>query len=601
MSLDGISMHPLSIEIDRAVAGGRIDRINQPNKQSIILLVRQPGKNLMVNISINPQNPAVHLIEKAPDNPTEPPMFCMVLRKHLETGRIARVYQQGLDRLLIMDIDVLAAGGQIVTKSIVMELMGKYSNIILVQDGIIIDALRKVGTNSSRVRTILPGDAYEFPPVQDKLNLLTESLDDLVTNTEVPFIPSPIMTSIRRQTEEKLHKAILNVCLGFGPVTAKEAAYMAGLAPNTLVSDMAEGDFDKLKKSLAKLKTAFSEPQDESVIITDKNNKVLATSAFPLTYIPSINSEANILIFPNISDMLSKAGNLFGSYQLPDRDRFQKLVKNELNRAENKVVKLEEEINDSENAEEFRKKADNLMTYQYQLTDHVDASVTVADIYSETSEEITIKLDQRLTISQNVQWYYKKYDKLKRGKEILIEQKKQCLEDIAYLSTVENSLKSSTRLNEINDIKAELIATGFLREKVKKKASEKPSQPFKFTAPDCTVILVGKNNYQNDRLTFKVSNPGDIWLHTKEIPGSHVILRCDGDEPSEETLLLSAYLAVHFSKAEGSSKVPVDYTRCRFMKKPNGSKPGFVIFTNQTTLYVTPEEEVLAPILKQID
>ena len=252
MSLDGISMHPLSIEIDRAVAGGRIDRINQPNKQSIILLVRQPGKNLMVNISINPQNPAVHLIEKAPDNPTEPPMFCMVLRKHLETGRIARVYQQGLDRLLIMDIDVLAAGGQIVTKSIVMELMGKYSNIILVQDGIIIDALRKVGTNSSRVRTILPGDAYEFPPVQDKLNLLTESLDDLVTNTEVPFIPSPIMTSIRRQTEEKLHKAILNVCLGFGPVTAKEAAYReilkaAGVSEKRIDSVIRVSDIDGIE------------------------------------------------------------------------------------------------------------------------------------------------------------------------------------------------------------------------------------------------------------------------------------------------------------------------------------------------------------------
>lgn len=600
MSLDGISMHPLAIELDRALAGGRIDRINQPNKQSIVLLVRQPGKNLLVNISINPQNPAIHIIEKAPDNPTEPPMFCMVLRKHLEMGRIAKIYQQGLDRLLIIDVDFLAAGGQIVTKSIIMELMGKYSNIILTQDNIIIDALRKVGTNSSRVRTILPGDEYIFPPAQDKLSILDTELRDVSTSTEVPIAFSPVMQSIKAQPEEKLHKAILNTCLGFGPVTAKEAAFIAGLNRNMPVGELTVDDIEKLRTALIKLKDIFSEPQEISTIVMDKNKKVLATTTFPIRYISDMTPDTQTLEFNTISEMLAKAGDLMGSYQLPDRDRFQRLVKMELNRAENKVVKLDAEIADTESAEEYRKKADNLMTYQYQLTDHVDAAVTVPDIYSEAGAEITIKMDQRLTVSQNVQAYYKKYDKLKRGKEIILEQRQQCLEEIAYLSTVENSLISSTRLAEINDIKAELIATGYIKEKQKKKAAEKPSQPFKFTAPDGTQILVGKNNYQNDRLTFKVSNPSDIWLHTKDIPGSHVILRCDGDEPSEDTLMLAAYLAVYYSKAKGSSKVPVDYVRCRFIKKPSGAKPGFVIFTNQTTIYVTPEDDILEPILKQV-
>lgn len=599
MSLDGISMHPLAIELDRALAGGRIDKINQPNKQSIVLLVRQPGKNLLVNISINPQNPAIHILEKAPDNPTEPPMFCMVLRKHLEMGRIAKVYQQGLDRLLIMDVDFLAAGGQIVTKSIIMELMGKYSNIILTQDNMIIDTLRKVGTNSSRVRTILPGDEYVFPPVQNKLNILETELRDVSTSTEIPIAFSPVIQSIKSQPEEKLHKAILNTCLGFGPVTAKEAAFMAGLNRNMIVGEMTADDIEKLRSALIKLKDIFAEPQETSIIVMDKNKKVLVTAPFSVNYIFDTAPEAQVLQFATISEMLAKAGDLMGSYQLPDRDRFQKLVKMELNRAENKIVKLDAEIADSESAEEYRRKADNLMTYQYQLTDHVDAVVTLPDIYSETGEEISIKLDQRLTISQNVQLYYKKYDKLKRGKEIILAQKQQCLEDIAYLATVENSLISSTRLAEINDIKAELIATGYIKEKQKKKAAEKPSQPFKFTAPDGTQILVGKNNYQNDRLTFKISNPGDIWLHTKDIPGSHVILRCDGDNPSEDTLMLAAYIAVHYSKAQGSSKVPVDYVRCRFIKKPNGAKPGFVIFTNQTTIYVTPEDDVLEKILEQ--
>ena len=582
MSLDGISMHPLAIELDRAVAGGRIDRINQPSKQSIVMSLRLPGKNVLLHITINPQNPAMHLIDKAPENPPEPPMFCMVLRKHLETGRIAGVRQYGLDRLLIMDIDFLSAGGRIITKSLVVELMGKYSNIILVQDGIIIDALRKVGTNSSRVRTVLPGDAYVLPPQQDKLNLLETPIREAIA-------------AIRTKGDMKLSKAILDTCLGFGPVTAKEAAYGAGLPASMTISQLNEGDFASLENALQEITDSFREPCGAASIVIDKNNKPLATASFPLHYL----TNETILTFPTISEMLGRASSLTGSYQIPDKDRFRKLMKNELNRAENKVQKLRDDIAAADNAEEYRIKADNLMTYQYQFQDRVDAEVTVPNIYSETGESITIRMDQRLSVVENVQAYYKKYDKLKRGKELLEQQLQHCLDDIQYMSSIEASLESSTRLAEINDIKAELIASGILREKPKKHAAEKQSQPFKFTAPDGTQILVGKNNYQNDRLTFKTANPGDIWLHTQNIPGSHVILRCDGDEPAEDTLLLASYLAVHFSKAQGSSKVPVDYTRARFVKKPSGAKPGFVIFTNQTTLYVTPEAEVLQPVLLQ--
>lgn len=582
MSLDGVSMHPLAIELDRAVSGGRIDKINQPNKQSIVMSLRLPGKNLLLHISINPQNPAMHLIDKAPENPPEPPMFCMVLRKHLETGRIASIRQYGLDRLLIMDVDFLAAGGQIVTKSLMIELMGKYSNIILVQDGVIIDALRKVGTNSSRVRTILPGDAYMLPPQQEKLNLL-----------EVPV--DAVVADIRSKDELKLSKAILDTCLGFGPVSAKETAFSAGLPNNIWVSELNDSDFASLTSALTEVRDAFREPCGQATIVVDANNKLLATASFPLHFY----TNDTLLSFETISAMLSKASQLVGSYQPPDKDRFTKLIKNELNRAENKVQKLKDDIADADNAEAYRIKADNLMTYQYQFQDRVDAEITVPDIYSETGESITIKMDQRLSVMENVQAYYKKYDKLKRGKELLEQQLQHCLDEITYLASIEASLISSTHLAEINDIKAELIASGILREKAKKHAAEKPSQPFTFTAPDGTQILVGKNNYQNDKLTFKVARPNDIWLHTKDIPGSHVILRCDGTEPDEDTLLLASYLAVHFSKAQDSSKVPVDYTKAKFVKKPSGAKPGFVIFTNQTTLYVTPEAEVLQPVLLQ--
>ncbi len=582
MSLDGISIHPLSIELNRAIAGGRIDKINQPNKQSIVMALRLPGRNFLLHISINPQNPAMHLIDKAPENPPEPPMFCMVLRKHLETGRIASIRQYGLDRLLIMDVDFLGGDGKITTKSLIVELMGKYSNIILVQDGTIIDALRKVGTNSSRIRTVLPGDAYVLPPQQEKLNLL-----------ETPA--EAVISAIKTKSELKLSKALLDTCLGFGPVTAKETAFGAGLPNNLPVQDLNSADWASLKNSLLEIREAFREPCGTATIVVDEHNKPLAAASFPLHYL----TDARVLTFASISEMLSKASSLAGSYQIPDKDRFKKLLKTELNRAENKAQKLRADIEAADNAEEYRIKADNLMTYQYQFHDRENPEITVSNIYDEAGGTITIKMDQRLSVVDNIQAYYKKYDKLKRGKKLLEEQLRHCLEDIRYLSTIETSLAASSRLAEINDIKAELIAGGILREKPKKHAAEKPSQPFKFTAPDGTQILVGKNNYQNDRLTFKIAAPGDIWLHTSEIPGSHVILRCDGAEPQEDTLLLASYLAVHFSRAQGSSKVPVDYTRVKFVKKPSGSKPGFVIFTNQSTLYVTPEPEIIQPVLLQ--
>lgn len=588
MSLDGFSMHPLTRELDTALAGGRIDKITQPNKQSIILSVRQPGQNFLLHISINSQNPSAHLLEKNLENPPEPPVFCMVLRKQIETGRIAKVRQHGLDRLLLIDIDSLAAGGRIVTKTLVLELMGKYSNIILVQDGVIIDALRKIGANSSRVRTVLPGQTYELPPGQEKKDLFTDAIAD-------------IMAIVKADPSLRLDKALLAACMGFGPVSAKEVCFSAGLAPSMRIEALDEADFAAVEDALKEIRESAlhagdaDAPEDKAVLLLGENQKVLAMAAFPLHYLPG----AAVLTFPTISAMLEKADSLLGSYVLPDKDRFRKLVKNEKNRAENKLTKLDEEIAAAENAEEFKVRGDNLMTYQYQFKDREDASVTVPNIYSETGETITIPLDQRLTLVENMQACYKKYDKLKRAQELLQVQRRECEANIAYLESIEASLLASSSLAEIAEIHNELIAAGYLREKPKKKNNDKPARPFHFRAPDGTDILVGKNNYQNDKLTFKTARYNDTWFHTKDIPGSHVVLQNGGTEPSEEDILLAASLAAHFSKARGSSKIPVDYTEIRYVKKPSGSKPGFVIFTNQKTLYITPDEAKLAPILAQ--
>ena len=573
-------MHALTRELDRTLAGGRIDKITQPNKQTIILSVRQPGRNFLLHITTNPANPAAHLLAKPLENPPEPPVFCMVLRKQIETGRIAAIRQHGLDRLLLIDIDTIGAGGVLTTKTLILELMGKYSNIILVENGTIIDAIRKIGNSNSRVRTVLPGDTYEFPPAQDKLDLFTAPMD-------------AIFTRVKSYPELKLQKALLQTCLGFGPVSAREACKRAGLPANMFTVDLGTEDCNALAKALEELKAAVDADVLTPVIVTDANKKILAMAAFPLHYL----NEGTVTTYENLSAMLDAADKLAGSYVLPDKDRFQRLVKNEKNRATSKLAKLDDELAAAENADEWKRYGDNLMTYQYELTDHADAEVTVPDIYSETGATITIPLDQRTTIIGNMQACYKKYDKLKRAQSLLALQEDACAAELAYLESIEASLLVSKNLADINEIHNELIAGGYLREKPKKKNNDKPAKPFHFTAPDGTPILVGKNNYQNDKLTTKVAGRMDTWFHTKNIPGSHVIVRNDGTDLSKETMELAAMLAAHFSKAQEGSNTPVDYTQIRYVKKPSGSKPGFVIFTNQTTVYVTPDEEKLAPVL----
>ena len=566
MNLDGFSMHPLTLELAKILIGGRVDKITQQNKANLTITIRTLGQSYLLRISVAPQNPSIHIVKKSPENLPEPPTFCMVLRKNLEGGRIADIRQFELDRIIFIDVDTIGAGGKIQTLTLAVELIGKYSNIILISDGKIIDALKKVGTNSSRVRTVLPNQIYQMPPVQNKLDIFSCNV-------------SEIISQIKSDENLRLDKAVMNVCQGFGPQSVKETIFSAGLPNDIKISELDDADFKSLENSLIEIKTAAENP---TPCIIEEAGKVLAISAVKLNYF----NQAQLKTFETISEMLEVADDLIGSYTPPDKEKFSKLVHNELKRATNKISVLENELDAAENADDWRIKADNLSTYRYNFKDHVDEIISVKNIYSETGEEISIQLDRKFTIAENVQNFYKKYDKLKRSTAHILEQIEKCRAEILYLETVEHSLNTAVSLVDIDEIRAELTAGGYLKAERKKTAASKKPEPLKFTAPDGTEILIGKNNAQNDRLTFKIAAPDDIWLHTKDITGSHVIIRCGGVEPSEETLIFAAKLAAKFSKAAGSSKVPVDYTHCRFIKKPNGSKPGFVIFTNQKTLYV---------------
>lgn len=543
MNLDGLSMRPLTLELAKNLVGGRIDKISQQNKVNFTITIRQPGQTFLLKISIAPQNPAMYLIKKSPENLPEPSTFCMVLRKNLEGGRIADIRQFELDRIIFIDADTIGAGGKIQTVTLACELIGKYSNLILIHEEKIIDALKKIGTNSSRVRTVLPNQIYQMPPAQNKLDIFSANLDDVTKNLSAD-------------------KSIMNVFQGFGPQTTKEIIFQAQTIG--------------LKNALEKIRENIKNP---TPCFIEENGKILAISAVNLNYLRGEKK-----FFETLSEMLELADEIMKNFTPPDKEKFLKLIHNELKRAKNKISVLENELATAENAEDFKILADNLSTYRYQFKDHADEKIFVPNIYSERGEKISILLDRKITIAANVQNFYKKYDKLKRAKIFIGEQIQKCRDEIFYLESVEHSLNSCETLAEIDEIKSELIAGGYFKESRKKTASSKKSEPFKFFSPDGTEILIGKNNLQNDRLTFKIAAPENIWLHTKNITGSHVIIRAEN--PSEETLIFAAELAAKFSKAAGSSKVPVDYTKIKFVKKPNGSKPGFVIFTNQKTLYV---------------
>lgn len=565
MNLDGFSMRPLTLELAKILIGGRVDKITQQNKANFTITIRTLGQSHLLRISVAPQNPSIHIVQKSPENLPEPPTFCMVLRKNLEGGRIADIRQFELDRIIFIDVDTIGAGGKIQTLTLAVELIGKYSNIILVSDGKIIDALKKIGTNSSRVRTVLPNQVYQMPPPQSKFDIFN-------------CAPPEIISEIRADKTLRLDKAVMGVCQGFGPQSVRETIFSAGLPCDVKISELDAADFASLENSLQEIRTAAENP---TPCIVSDNGKVLAISAVKLNYL-----QGTVQNFESISAMLEVADELIGSYAPPDKEKFSKLVHNELRRATNKISVLESELAAAENADDWRIKADNLSTYRYNFRDHADEIITVPNIYSETGETLTIALDKKFTIAENVQNFYKKYDKLKRSTAHILEQIKLCRAEIAYLESVEHSLRTAESLVDVDEIRAELTSGGYVKAERKKTAASKKPEPLKFTAPDGTEILIGKNNAQNDRLTFKVAAPDDIWLHTKEITGSHVIIRSGGVEPAAETLLYAAKLAVKFSKAAGSSKVPVDYTHCKFVKKPSGAKPGFVIFTNQKTLYV---------------
>ena len=541
MSFDVFFLHHMTEELRQELLYGRIQKINQPFEQELVLQIRSNRQNHKLLLSAHPVFGRIQLTNTRFENPAVPNTFIMVMRKYLQGATIESIEQIDNDRVLEISVSNKNEIGDNVAATLIIEIMGKHSNIILMDkaSGNIIEAIKHVGFSQNSYRTILPGSSYVTPPQTDKRNPFTISDEKLFEILH---------------TEDLSTRSLQNLFQGLGRDTAAELS-------------------QRLTSDKLKIFRAF---------FTSSTQATLTSKSFtPILFADSQKK------FPSLSQLLD------AFYQdKAERDRVNQQaselihrVENELEKNRKKLKKQEQELVATENAEEFRQKGELLTTFLHQVPNNQD-QVELDNYY--ISEKITIVLDKALTPNQNAQRYFKKYQKLKEAVKHLTGLIEETKETIQYLESVETAL-SQANLTEIAEIREELIQTGFIRRRQREKI-QKRKKPEKYLSTDGqTVILVGRNNLQNDELTFKMAKKEELWFHAKDIPGSHVVIT-GNLQPSDEVKTDAAELAAYFSKARLSNLVQVDMIEVKKLNKPTGGKPGFVTYTGQKTLRVTPDE-----------
>ena len=579
MNLEGLTLKLVTDTLSRELLNSKIYKVFMPNPHALLLLVRRTRDTNALLADMNGGSPALYIPEQLPENPETPPTFCMLLRKHLEEGRITRITQSGLDRIITLEIDMLGASSKIITKKLIFELTGKNSNIILTQDDIIIDSLKHVGAAQSSYRAIQPGKPYVAPPPQSGLNLLTAA-------------PADIVQAANAVPAASFLKAFIGATTGIGKATAQELLQAADIVPQEVRLDNAS--CTALADVIAKLQSRLNAAEQEQPVyaLISRTNQVKTILTLP----PQLLEQGmHAREFANINSAINFAMSL-KPIQLPQHEQLQKLVTGEIAKHKKKLAALEQDLAHAENAEEQRMLADTIMANIYQLRKG-QTQAELINIYD--GESVTVQLSPILSPTENAQAYYKRYNKYKRAQSEVALQITATEEMLQYLASLDSSLLTATSKSEIEEIRQEMIAADLIKVIGKKKKSAlQKSQPLHIRLSEDTDLYIGKNNRQNDYVTFSIGGPRDLWFHTKDIPGSHIILKTTLPEAREEDIALAVELAAYFSKAREGSSVPVDCVQRRYVKKPSGSKPGFVIFTNQKTYYATPDAQKLEKYLK---
>ena len=572
MAFDGVVISNIVKDMKERLTGGRIYKIYQPESDEINLVIKNLGTTFRLMLNASPTLPLVYFLPENKVNPATAPNFCMLLRKHIGNGRIVGVEQPGFERIIMIDIEHLDEMGDLCRKKLVIELMGKHSNIIFTEEnGRIVDAIKRIGTQISSVREVLPGYDYVLPP--------NEKVDPLEVSKEY-------FQTIILEKAMSVEKAIYSSITGFSKLIAGELCYEAGVDGNFSTDSLAESNKEVLWNAFSRLVTRVKDGNYEPVIVYDEDEPV-AFSSIPLMMYNDLNQE----YFKDISELLA---SYYAKKDISSRIRqkstdLRKVLATAVERTSRKYDIQRKQLKDTEKRDKYRIYGELLQTYGYEVQTG-DKEAKVMNYY--TNEEVTIPLDTTLTPVENANRYFNKYNKLKRTYEAsltLVEESKKTLE---HLLSLQNSMEIATSEADLAEIREEMVIAGLVKAKQNKKngVKQEKSKPLHYISSDGFHMYVGKNNLQNDRLTFKTAGTKDLWFHAKEMPGSHVIVKLEGAEDvPDATYEEAARLAAYYSSGKTSPKVEIDYTRRGNLKKPPQANPGYVIYHTNYSMVALPD------------
>lgn len=574
MAFDGIAISCIAHELNEILKDGRVDKVLQPEHDEIILAVRAGGKNRRIVLSASPSNPRVHLTTVQKENPEKAPMFCMLLRKHLVGGKVKGVFQPDFERIIEFHIESRDEMGDVSQKRLIAEVMGRVSNIILADaDGKVLGSIRYVDFSVSKVRQLIPGMIYEMPPSQGKINPLIAEKNTVLEK----LLPYHLTAD----------KFLLDTFTGIGPLSAREISYRFFKSANAecgiLTNEQKENFAVFLISFFEKIKSGKYFP----VLLYKSEEKIYDFSSI------NIFQYEGAIIVKEAKSLNIAAEDFFKTKDFQERisqksASLMHFIENNIQRCRKKLALQQQKLNDCKSKEKNKVLGDLITANLYRIGEN-DTELEAENFYDDM-KPVKIKLKPELSPSQNAQHYYKIYQKLKNAEIFTAEQIELTESELDYLESVKENLMIAESERDINDLRDELYGQGYHVKKTEKsKIRKQISKPLEFRLSDGFVAYVGRNNIQNDELTLRQSRSTDLWFHTKFIHGSHTVIKTNGKTPSDDVIVEAAKICAYYSKARNSANVPVDYTVIKNVKKPNGAKPGMVIYDNYNTVNVKPE------------
>ncbi len=580
MAMDGFSVSALTSEIEKVLVGSKVDKIQQTEHDELLISFFGPCGGKKLRLTANAAVSRVCFTEDKKQSPQTAPMFCMLLRKHLSGAKLISVTQPDFERIIVLTFEGYDELGDICKRNLIAELMGRHSNLILTEEnGRIIDSIKHIDFSVSSVRQILPGMTYQSPPPQEKKNPLACDLRDILMELQA------------KTGNDPADKVMMQLFRGVSPLISREIAYRAFGRLDIYLNEL---DYSGLLEFATSANEVFKIAKEKNFspcyLVRNDTGKPFEFCPIPIMQYggaaEAIKTETmSIAVESFYREKDKKERIAFKSARLV------KVISNNIERCAKKLALQTAELDDTKNMEKFQKYGELITANLYRISQG-EKAVMVEDYYEDSCPTITIPLDTRLTPPENAQKYFKKYTKAKTAKKVLTEQIEKAKAELSYLESVAESLALSETGEDLAEIGEELFEQGYLKRTDGSKKKKALSKPMEFKTTDGFTVLVGKNNRQNDLLTLKTAKNADLWFHTKDIHGSHVVLCYEhGKSFSDAAILEAARLAAKYSKAKNSSNVPVDYTLVKYVKKPSGAAPGMVIYTNQSTVYITPESK----------